>query len=516
MGTKNIKYDVVVIGAGNAGLVAATTCAQKGYKTLLIEQHNLPGGFASSFVRGRFEFEIALHELGNFGNKQLPGDVYNCFEELGIKLEWKKIDDAFRLIVKENGIDYDFTLPFGEEEFAKACDKYEPGSYDSVKNFIDVCANCYYAVRYINSTRGNPDPNVLKKEYPNYLTTAIYTLEDGMKKIKIPKLIRYIIGSYWTYLGTPPSKISFMLFAIMFYEYIKFNAYIPANRSHEISQTIVSRFEQLGGKVWYNTKALKIDVENNHVKGLHTTNGYIETKHIISNVSPHLVYGNMIDNDKIPEIDKKITSYREPGTQGLVVYLGLNKSVEELGLKDYSYFVYSKNDHDEIANNIKSIEKNNDYIVVALNVANPNCSPKGTSILTFTTLYDDAWNNVSEKDYFKLKNEIARKFITDFEQKMNVKILENIEEIEVATPVTFARYTGTVNGSIYGYKGDVLDSCLVRAKNIDDFFTINGLRFCGGNGFVAHGYSITYMSGSIMGGKTILDIMKEKENEKKE
>ena len=47
-------YEVVIIGAGNAGLSAAITLAQKGVKTLLIEQHNLPGGCASSFIRGRF------------------------------------------------------------------------------------------------------------------------------------------------------------------------------------------------------------------------------------------------------------------------------------------------------------------------------------------------------------------------------------------------------------------------------------------------------------------------------
>lgn len=42
-------YDVVVVGAGNAGLSAAITCALAGKKTLVIEQHNLPGGCASSF-----------------------------------------------------------------------------------------------------------------------------------------------------------------------------------------------------------------------------------------------------------------------------------------------------------------------------------------------------------------------------------------------------------------------------------------------------------------------------------
>ena len=46
------KYDVIIIGAGNGGLAAAATCAKEGLSTLLLESHNIPGGSASSFVRG--------------------------------------------------------------------------------------------------------------------------------------------------------------------------------------------------------------------------------------------------------------------------------------------------------------------------------------------------------------------------------------------------------------------------------------------------------------------------------
>lgn len=57
------KYDVIVIGAGNAGLAFACTATKNGLKTLLIERNVLPGGCATSFVRGRFEYESSLHEL---------------------------------------------------------------------------------------------------------------------------------------------------------------------------------------------------------------------------------------------------------------------------------------------------------------------------------------------------------------------------------------------------------------------------------------------------------------------
>lgn len=42
------EVDVVVVGAGNAGLTAAATTASMGLSTLLVERHNIPGGAALS------------------------------------------------------------------------------------------------------------------------------------------------------------------------------------------------------------------------------------------------------------------------------------------------------------------------------------------------------------------------------------------------------------------------------------------------------------------------------------
>ena len=69
------EYDVVVVGAGNAGLIAAISLQKAGKKTLIVEQHNLPGGCASSYVRGRFEIDPSLHELASVGSPANPGAV---------------------------------------------------------------------------------------------------------------------------------------------------------------------------------------------------------------------------------------------------------------------------------------------------------------------------------------------------------------------------------------------------------------------------------------------------------
>ena len=93
---REIKYDVVVIGAGNGGLVAALKLAKAGKKTLLVERNIVPGGFATSFSRGRFEFEAALHELCDFGNAKNYGNLYTLFTELGVIDKIKFVDEDLK------------------------------------------------------------------------------------------------------------------------------------------------------------------------------------------------------------------------------------------------------------------------------------------------------------------------------------------------------------------------------------------------------------------------------------
>ena len=131
-------------------------------------------------------------------------------------------------------------------------------------------------------------------------------------------------------------------------------------------------------------------------------------------------------------------------------------------------------------------------------------------MMYFTTLYmSDDWGNVKPEDYAKTKEKVANKMIDRFEQDTGAKIRDSIEEISVATPMTYARYCGHPEGGIYGYESQYWDGLNPRLQMMAHDHMTRGLRFAGGFAMRLSGYSSAYFSGDISGRQTVGDIKKE-------
>ncbi len=506
-----VNYDAVVIGAGNGGLVAAIRLLQGGARVIVVEKHNIPGGFATSFRRGRFEFEASLHELNDFGTAENAGDVRVLFDELGVtdKIEWLQIPEAYRVISREEKLDA--TMPFGVRAFIDKMESYVPGSRKSMERFFTLAENIHAAQAYSNSVNGNTDSKIMVSKYGNFVRTGSYSVNEVLKAIGMPKKARDILNAYWCYLGAHCDDLSFIHYASMVYRYITKGAAMPKMRSHEISLALAERIRELGGQIWFNTEAVRIitDEKDGGISGVVLKDGKeIATRHVVANCSPHVVYGKMLD--KVPEKAVRALNARKFAGRGFTMFLGLNKSADELGIQNHNYFLYDTMDTVKQYEIMKNIDTNTVQATVCLNRAYPECSPDGTCMMYFTTLYmSDDWGNVKAENYFSTKEKAARIMIERFEKDTGAKIYDSIEEISVATPMTYARYCGHPEGVIYGYESQYWDGLTPRLLMMKEDYITRGLRFAGGYSMRLSGYSSAYFSGDISGRQTVGDIKKE-------
>ncbi len=509
------KWDAIVIGAGNGGLLAAATLADKGKKVLLLERHNLPGGFATSFKRGRFEFEASLHELCGFGREPGSGTVRKIFDELDLsdKVEWVDIPNAFRVISAEDGIDA--VMPFGIEEFIKKTEELVPGSEESLRRLFDLAGRNDKTIDFfgdINSFNMGIVKSVFT-EHMDFVRTAAYSVNDVLNALNVPLKAQRIFSAYWSYLGADLDNMSFIHYMSMVRTYLALGAVIPRYRSHEISCAIVDKIEKCGGVVRFNSPVVKILMKDGRPYGVKLADGTEEyTSHIISNASQHNTYGKLMDEKDVPEVEVRHTNARDFAVRGFSMFVGLDKSPEELGIDDHCYLIYDTLDTKKQFELMKNIETNNVQATVCLNKAIKDCSPEGTTVFYFTCIFsDDCWGKVDAENYVKTKQYMANKMIDNFEERTGIKIRDSIEEIEIATPMTYARYTDAPQGVIYGYFASPWDAVVPRTMMQGTDEKVPGLRFAGGFGTQLLGYSSAYTSGYNAANATLKDMEKEEE-----
>jgi phytoene dehydrogenase-like protein len=102
-----------------------------------------------------------------------------------------------------------------------------------------------------------------------------------------------------------------------------------------------------------------------------------------------------------------------------------------------------------------------------------------------------------------MKDYLGDKMVDLVEQTLVPNIRDYIEVAEVATPLTYYRYSKNLDGAIYGYTQDVLNGPLLRLKSRG---AIPGLYQVGAWTNFGGGFSTTILSGRIAAGMYLDDL----------
>lgn len=117
---------------------------------------------------------------------------------------------------------------------------------------------------------------------------------------------------------------------------------------------------------------------------------------------------------------------------------------------------------------------------------------------------------ILSKGIRQTQTRIFKRVMDNFEKDTGIIIHDCIEEIEMASPWTFAHYLKTPQGTTYGYDTDDVNTMVSRLMSIKKDQPIHGFKTCGAAGARGDGYSQTYVNGKEMA-VLLLEDMKEDE-----
>lgn len=452
------EYDVVVIGAGNGGLTAAARLARDGARVLMLERHNVPGGCATSFCRGRFEFEVALHQLTGMGLPEAPGPLRRMLGSLGVldKLEFMDMNDLYRIQLIGGGLD--ITLRPNREEAIAELSRQFPREKDAIRKYFDLM---YTFFQQVIPAFYMQDPEATKEKYPLYFKYALKNAQEVMDEFFTDEMLKFALSPYWTYIGLPPRLMTFTDMASMYVGYIELKPYHLRGGSQALSQALADAVIQKGGDIRYNCGVKKILVEGGAVCGVITEDGEeIRTNFVVSNASKVSTYNELLDPETVPESARAELRQCDIAESGFVIYMGLDCTPEEAGFTESLNFIFGTTDIEKSYEKMKhlDIDDNDAMVLSCYNIRDKSFAPEGASQVALVTLkYGDPWLRVSPRDYYDVKYRVADQML-NVVGKLYPRLRGHIEEMEVATPLTFMRYLGHPRGSIYAFDHHIKDS----------------------------------------------------------
>ena len=484
-------YDVVVIGAGNGGLTAAAAAARGGARVLLLERHNLPGGCATSFCRGRFEFEVSLHQLSGLGTPEFPGPLRGLLQDLGVldKLAFVEMKHLYRILA--DGLD--LVLPADRAGAVRALQERFPDERQAIEAFFELVYRFFHEVIAAFYLK---DPEVSRAKYPLYFRHAFQDAQSVLDAHFRDPLLKLAVAIYWTYMGLPPRLLTFGDLAALLFAYIEFKPWHIQGGSQALSNALAEAVLEAGGEIRYHTEVRRILTRDGAVTAVVTAAGEtIPTPFVVSNASALTTLGDLLENDEAAASALADLKGAAVATSFFTVYAGLDCPPEAVGITEATNFLCASADCDRDFALSRTLDAHESPLLMSCyDVADPGFSPEGACQVAIATMkYAAPWLAVPPHCYAAEKYRCAGAVLQRIEKRFP-GLASHIEEMEIATPLTHLRYLGHPGGSPYGFEHHVKDSPLFRAPRP----AIQGLHVAGA-WYGMPGYQPALTSGAAAG-----------------
>ncbi|WP_299241206.1 NAD(P)/FAD-dependent oxidoreductase [uncultured Aquimarina sp.] len=458
---QNKEYDTIIIGSGAGGLSAAICLARSGQKVLVLEQHDVPGGWCHSFYLNGYRFTPGVHYVGLLNKGESTSTLY---EGLGIANDisfFRMNPDAYEHCwIGDERID----MPAGYENIKEVLAKRFPEEEKGVASYLKLVSDVCYELQLIPKVKGFWAHLTIPFRTKNMGKYSVFSLRKVIKKhIKSPLLkavLNIQIGDH----GLPPSKASFPLHAAVMGHYSS-GGYYPIGGGGALVKAMTNAIKKHTGEIRTSQKVKQILLDGGKKKkaiGVQLENGEkIFAKRIISNADPDKTFFDLVGRNNISKKLSKRLDKTKYSCTSLMLFLTVDMDVRKAGLDSGNIWMMNNEDLDKVFEETQKIDllEGDTFpgMFISCTTLKDPISFDGRyhTIEAITYINHESFNafkNESDRrseSYLSFKDKLIKKMIRTLETVIP-EIGDKIVQKELGTPITNEYYINSTNGCVYG------------------------------------------------------------------
>ena len=439
------KSEIVVIGAGIAGLTSAAILSKLGLSVTLIESHTQSGGCAGTFKRKKYIFDVGATQVAGLEEGGIHSKI---FKFLDIPIPEASILDPACIVDLNDGSN-PISLWYDKNEWIKEREVQFPGS----RKFWQLCN----LIHESNWTFANKNPilpiknlwdfsQLCKALVPMNLVTGILLKSTIFDLLRIcglsndKRLINFLNLQLKLYSQEDVYKTAALYGSTVLQMCQKPRGLWHLKKSMQVlSEALEDSLKKTGANIVFGKKVKSInfiDVKKSWKVCAISKQEQLDyyADNVIYTPPPQSLLeqiGNILDRN--PDYKKRIESLPNP-SGALVFYSALRKEhIKSISSNHYQF----------VSNELGSL-------FVSISEDGDGRAPKGevTLIASLFTKTDD-WFNLDKNKYIQKKNEYLQKISFALENQFQISC-ENWLHKELATPLGFERWTNRPNGIVGG------------------------------------------------------------------